>query len=95
MKKKGIYFTENKKPETEAVSGEGMSRQKQILLRVLIYGVMTFGAIIIYFFVRTNGTAYLTAYLLALFIMVTCVEVYLSRPEKKSFSLLNKLLHKK
>lgn len=92
MKKNGIYFKETK--QTEASPEEASKNRRRRFVLVVIYILITLGAAVVYLFVAARGTQYLTAFLLALFIMVTCVEVYLSNPEKKSFSLLKKMFNK-
>lgn len=89
--KNGVYFT-SKKPEEPPVSSPQWKKQR--LAHLLIYVAITLGAGVIYMFVKAKGTEYLTVFLLALFIMVTCVEVYFSNPDKKSFSMFKRFFNK-
>ena len=91
MKKNGRYFTREKKGELQQEPKD----TRTYFRRLLLYVAILLGAVAIWIMVNTKGTAYLTAYLLAFFIIVTCVEVHLANPEKEEYSLLKKLLYRK
>ena len=91
MKKNGRYFTNEKKTEVQNEPKD----TRIYFRRLLLYVAILLGAVAIWIMVNTKGAAYLTAYLLAFFIIVTCVEVHLANPEKEEYSLLKKLLYKK
>lgn len=90
MKKNGRYFTNEKKTEVQQEPKDTRTYFRMLML----YVVILLGAVAIWVMVNTNGTAYLTALLLAFFIIVTCVEVHLANPEKEEYSLLKKILHR-
>ena len=91
MKKNGRYFVNEKKTEAQ----QGPKDTRTYFRRLLLYVAILLGAVAIWIMVNTKGTAYLTAFLLAFFIIVTCVEVHLANPEKQEYSLLKKILYKK
>ena len=90
MKKNGRYFTSGKKAEIQQEPKD----TRTYFRRLLLYVAILLGAIAIWIMVNTKGTEYLTAFLLAFFIIVACVEVHLANPEKQEYSLLKKILHK-
>lgn len=90
MKKSGRYFTKEKKTEMQSEPKD----TRIYFRRLLLYVAILLGAVAIWMIVNAKGTAYLTAFLLAFFIIVTCVEVHLANPEKKEYSLLKKILYK-
>mgnify|MGYP006320803543 FL=1 len=90
MKKNGRYFTKEKKTETQQEPKDTRTYFRKLMLYVAIL----LGAIAIWIMVNTKGTTYLTAFLLAFFVIVTCVEVHLANPEKQEYSLLKKILHR-
>lgn len=90
MKKNGRYFTKEKKTETQLEPKDTRTYFRKLMLYVAIL----LGAVAIWIMVNTKGTTYLTAFLLAFFVIVTCVEVHLANPEKQEYSLLKKILHK-
>lgn len=90
MMKNGRYFTSDKKKE---IKKEPQDTRKYFRT-LMLYVAIVLGAVAIWIMVNTKGSAYLTAFLLAFFIIVTCVEVYLANPEKQEYSLLKKLFHK-
>lgn len=90
MKKNGRYFTNEKKTEVQNEPKD----TRIYFRRLLLYVAILLGAVAIWIMVNAKGTEYLTAYLLAFFIIVTCVEVHLANPEKKEYSLLKKILYK-
>ncbi len=90
MKKNGVYF--KKQPETPENTDTTLRRKG--IFTALVYIGITLAAIVIFMVVRTNGEQNLVALLLALAIAITCVEVYWSNPDKKSFVLWKKLFNK-
>ena len=90
MKKNGRYFTKEKKTETQQEPKD----TRTYFRTPLLYVAILLGAVAIWIMVNTKGVAYLTAYLLAFFIIITCVEVHQAHPEKEEYSLLKKILHR-
>ena len=90
MKKSGRYFTKEKTTGTK----KEIKDTRTYFRTPLLYVAMLLGAVAIWAMVNVKGEAYLTAYLLAMFIIVTCVEVHQAHPEKQEYSLLKKILHR-
>ena len=90
MKKNGVYF--KKQPETPEKTDDTLRRKG--IFTALVFIAITLTAIVIFVVVRSNGEENLVALLLALAIAVTCIEVYWSNPDKKSYVLWKKLFNK-
>lgn len=93
MKKNGLYFSKPQKDSENRETGEKSNRRKGVST-ALVFVILTLLAVFVYVFVRVNGREYLTVWLLALAIVATCIEVYWSNPDKKSFVLWRKLFNK-
>lgn len=91
VKKNGRYFGAEKKKESQTE----VKDTRKIFRVVLLYVAILLGAVGVWIMVNTKGMEYLTPFLLAMFIIVACVEYSLGHPEKKEYSLLKKLLYKK
>ena len=91
MKKNGQYFTKG----PSATAKDTPKDTRKYFRIIWIYLAIALGGIAVWIFVNTKGSAYLTSFLLAMFVIVSCIEAAFAHPQRESYSLLRRLFYRK